>query len=93
MTVVRTVQIPGTAGTAPSRRAAEGCKLMQVCPDNVAFLDSAVPERPSCIVPAAARPRFGSPARRQTGRFCGVDGTVSEKEFLARRGRKSIVQL
>ena len=45
-----------TADTAPSQRA-EGCKPTQVCPDCVAFLGSTVPERPSCIVPAAARYR------------------------------------
>ena len=61
--------------------------------DNKAFLDSAVPERPSCIVPAAARHRFGSPARQQAGWLCDVDGTVPEKEFLARRDKKSTVQL
>ena len=58
---------------------------------NKAFLGSAVPERPSCIIPAAARHRFGSPARRQTGWFCDVDGTVPEKELFARRGRKSLI--
>ena len=52
---VRIVLVLDTAGTiAPSRRAAEGCKPTQVCPDCVAFLGSAVPERPSCVVPAAA---------------------------------------
>ena len=60
---------------------------------NKAFLDSAVPERPFCIVPAATRHRFGSPARRQVGRFCDMDNAVPEKEFLARRGRKSLVPL
>ena len=50
-----------------------------------------MPERPSCIIPAAARHRFGSPARRQTGWFCDVDGTVPEKESFARRGRKSLI--
>ena len=39
---------------------------------NKAFLDSAVPERPSCIVPTAARHRFGTPVNQQTSRFCNV---------------------
>ena len=30
---------------------------------------------------------------RQAGRFCDMDGTVPEKEFLARRGRKSLIPL
>ena len=42
-----------TAGTTPVRRV-KWCKPTQVCPDCVAFLGSAVPERPSCVVPAAA---------------------------------------
>ena len=69
-------------------RVSKGIRLV-----NKAFLGSAVPERPSCIVPAAAHHRFRSPARQQAGRFCGMDGTVPEKEFLVRHGRKSIVQL
>ena len=58
---------------------------------NTAFLGSAVPERPSCIVPATVRHRFGTSAKRQAGRFCDMDGTVPENEFLARRGRKSLI--
>ena len=82
MTAVRMVQVLDTADTAPARRAVEWCKSPWIPLVNKAFLGSAVPERPSCIIPAAARHRFGSPARRQTGRFCGVDGTVPEKGFL-----------
>ena len=50
-------------------------------------------EKPFCIVLAAARHRFGSPARRQAGWFCGMGSTVPEKEFLARRGRKNFALL
>ena len=69
-----------TAGTVSARRA-EGCKPTQVCPDCVAFLGSAVPERPPCIVPAVARHRFGMPARQQAGRFCGMDCTMPGSKF------------
>ena len=93
MVAVRMVLVLDTADTAPEWRAAEGCKPTQVCPDCVAFLGSAVSEGPSCIVLAAVRHRFGSPARRQAGRFCDMDGTVPEKESLARRGRKSLISL
>ena len=72
MVAVCMVLVLDTADAAPARRAAEGCKPTQVCPDCVASLGSAVPERPSCIVPAVARYRFGSPARRQAERFCDV---------------------
>ena len=65
-----------------TRRDAEGCESPWIPLDNKAFLGSAVPERPSCIVIAATRHRFGSPAKRQARRFCGTDSTVPEKEFL-----------
>ena len=52
-----------------------------------------MPERPSCIIPAAIRHRFGSLAGQQAGRFCGMDRKVPEKEFFARRGRKSPIPL
>ena len=48
------VLVLDTAGAIAVYCAAEGCKPTQVCPDCVAFLGSAVPERPSCVVPAAA---------------------------------------
>ena len=54
MVAVRIVLVLDMASTAPARRDIEGCKPTQVCPDCVAFLGSAVPERPSCVVPAAA---------------------------------------
>ena len=72
MIAARMVLILDTTGTIAVYCAAEGCKPTQVCPDCVASLGSAVPERPSCIVPAVARYRFGSPARRQAERFCDV---------------------
>ena len=37
MVAVRTVRVIDAVGTAPLRRAAEGCKPLRVCPDNVAF--------------------------------------------------------
>ena len=54
MAAVRMVLVLDTADTTPAQYAAEGCKPTQVCPDCVAFLGSAVPERPSCIVLEAA---------------------------------------
>ena len=50
--------------------------------DNKAFLGSAVPERPSCIVPAAARHRFGSPVMRQAGGFVAWTVRCPKKNFL-----------
>ncbi len=87
------VRVLNTADTAPSRRVVYGCESPWIPLDNKAFLGSAVPERPSCIVPAAACHRFGSFARQQAGWFCDVDGAVPEKELLAWRDKKSIVQL
>ena len=93
MVVVRMAWAINAADTVPARRVADGCESPWIPLDNKALSGSAVPEKPSCIIPAAARHRFGSPARQQAGRFCGMDGTVPEKESLARRSRKSPIPL
>ena len=50
--------------------------------DNKAFLDSAVPERPSCIVPAAARHRFGLPPGDKPDGFVAWTARCPKKSFL-----------
>ena len=93
LVAVRMDLVLDTVGTAPARRDAEGCESPRIPLDNKAFSGFAIPERLSCTVPAATRHRFGTPVRQQAGRFCGMDGAVPEKEFLAQRGRKSLAPL
>ena len=59
---VRMVLVFDTAGTTPARHAVEGSKSPWIPLVNKVFLGSVVPERPHCIVPAAARRRSGSSA-------------------------------
>ena len=80
----------------PPALVAVGAALLSrgISLDNKAFLGLAVPERFSCIVPAAARHRFGTPVRRQAGRFCGNERHGARKRVSClMHGRKSLTLL
>ena len=82
MVAVRMVRVINTVNTIAAWRAAEGCKPTQVCPDCVAFLGFAVPERPSCIVLEAASTGLDRLSDDKPNGFATWTAWCPKKSFL-----------